>query len=128
MSSETTDRTFSADEVREILDRLEEEGFTHTENVPETVEGFAKEVVESGTFTPDCRVTAAVSLTPRERLTGRGEQDVTAMLILGMMLGSALERDVPMDSTLEDAWLDGAFELPDRAADTDTPGGDNADS
>ena len=111
------ERVFKADGVRETLDRLRAEGFTHTENVPETTERFAKKVVESGTFTPDCNVTASVSLTFRERLTGRREQDVTAMLVLGMMLGSALERDVPEDSALEDAWRDGAFTLPDGDSD-----------
>lgn len=112
------DRTFQADEVRKTLDRLQNQGITYTENVPETVEGFAKEIVESGTLTPDCSVKAVVSLSLRERITGKREQDVTAMLILGMMLGTALERDVPIDSALEDAWRDGAFKLPDRSVDT----------
>lgn len=105
-------RTFDAVEVREVLDGLYGQKITHTESVPETIEDFAKEVVETGSFTPDCNVTADVSLTLRERLTGKREQDVTAMLILGMMLGAALERDVPIDSALEDAWRDGAFNLP----------------
>lgn len=115
-----TERTFKADEVRETLDRLQDMEITHTENVPESIEGFARGVVESGTYTPDCNVTADVSLTPRERLTGEREQDVTAILILGMMLGSALERDVPAGSALEDAWKDGAFELPNHCVEADT--------
>jgi len=113
-----TERTFKADEVAEIVSRLEKGGYSHTDGVPDTIGGFAKEVVESGTFTPDCKVTAELSLTARERLSGNREQDMTAMVIIGMLLGSALERDVPMDSALEDAWRDGAFELPD-ATDTD---------
>lgn len=119
-ATDEIDRTFSADEVGKILDRLHSEGFAHTGGVPETVEAFAREVVETGTFTPDCRVTADISLAIRERLLGRREQDVTAMLIIGMILGSALERDVPMDSALEDAWREGKFELPDQSVDTET--------
>ena len=113
------ERLFQADEVREILDRFQSEGFNHTENVPDTIERFAKEVVESGTFYPDCNITAEVSLTPKERLTGKRDQDVTAMFIFGLILGTALERDVPMDTELEKAWRDGAFVLPDRC-DTDS--------
>lgn len=112
-SVDHTDQTFKADEVRKILDRLEEEEISHIDNVPETIETFSKEVVESGTFTPNCSVTADVSLTFRERLTGKRNQNVTAMVIIGMLIGSALERDVPMDSALEDAWRDGVFKLPD---------------
>jgi len=121
--TDETDRPHRATEVRKILDRAHNQGFDHTDNVPETVEAFAKEVVENGTFTPDCNVTADVPLTLKERLTGQREQDVTAMLIFGMMLGSALERDVPMDSSLEDAWREGEFEIPDRSVSTDTERG-----
>jgi pimeloyl-CoA synthetase len=113
-----SERIYKADEVAEIVSRLEKEEYSHTEGVPDTIGGFAKEVVESGTFTPHCKVTAELSLTPRERLSGTREQDMTAMVIAGMFIGSALERDVPMDSALEDAWRDGAFALPDTA-DTD---------
>lgn len=114
MSDDRIDNAFRADEVRDIVDRLQDERITHTANVPETIEQFAEEVVEQGTFAPDCNVTASVPLSLGERLTGEREQDVTAMLLLGMMLGSALERDVPKDSALEDAWRDGAFTLPEQ--------------
>ncbi len=113
MSDADTEQTFRATEVREMLDRLGDEVITETENVPEAVEQFAERVVEDGTYTPDCNVTASVSLPLRERLLGTREQDMTAMLILGMMLGSALERDVPKGSDREEAWEWGAFELPD---------------
>lgn len=106
------DSTFKADEVREMLDRIQAENYTHTYDVATTIEGFTKEVVETGTFTPNCSVTADVSLPLKERLLGHREQDVTAMLIIGLMIGTALERDVPKDTALEDAWEDGAFKLP----------------
>lgn len=47
-ASDGTNRIYTADEVRKILDRLHDEQITHTENVPETVEVFAEEVVEEG--------------------------------------------------------------------------------
>jgi len=114
------ERTFKADEVRRILNDLADQEITAVEDVPESIEAFAACVVEEGTFTPDAKITAKLSLTLSERLTGSCNQDLTAMVILGMMLGSALERDVPMDSTLEDAWRDGAFVLPDQATNTDS--------
>jgi hypothetical protein len=39
---------------------------------------------------------------------------VTAMVALGMMLGAALERDVPAGSDVEPRWKDGEFTLPDQ--------------
>ena len=40
-----------ATEVRQVLDAMPE--IDHTGNVPESIEGFAREVVETGTFWPD---------------------------------------------------------------------------
>ena len=111
-----TAEPFTANRVRELLDSLHDEDFSSPENVPETLEDFAREVVETGTLTPDATVTADLSLTPRERLTGHREQDITAILTLGMLLGTALEADVPTDTEDEVAWLDGAFTLPDGGA------------
>jgi hypothetical protein len=99
------DRTFEATEVREIVDRLKERKH-NTGKIHETMEGFAREVVEQGTLTPDCSVTLDVSLPLRERISGKRKQDVTAML--------TLERDVPRDSDREEAWRDGQFELPEE--------------
>lgn len=100
-------------EVREILDRFEEQNWSrHTASSYETVEQFAREVVEEGTFTPDVKITAELSLTPTERITGRRRQDVTAMVMMGMVLGAALERDVPKGSPEEEVWRKGEFELP----------------
>lgn len=113
--------TFKAQEVREILDRIEQQEMAHTDNVSETVEGFARAVVEDGTLTPDAKITTELGLTWRERITGTRTQDVTAMVLIGMMLGTALERDVPMDSALEDAWRDGAFVLPEGSDTTHGP-------
>lgn len=124
-STDETEQAYRADEVREILDKFHRETSTDIEAVPETIERFTKKVVERGSFAPGCNVTANVSLTPRERITGHREQDMTAMLIIGLMLGSALERDVPMDSALEDAWRDGAFTLPERDPGA-AQGGDSA--
>lgn len=107
------DRDAYATEVRAILDRFEEQDWNrHTANSYETVEQFAERVVEEGTFTPDAKFTADLDLTLTERVTGRREQDMTAMVILGMMLGSALERDIPADSEEEEAWKAGEVELP----------------
>jgi hypothetical protein len=102
-----------ATEVREMLDRFEEQNWDrHTGDAFESVEGLTKEMVEQGTLTPDCEVFANLDLTLKERITGRRKQKMTAMLLIGMMLGTAMERDVPMDSELEDEWEEGNFVLP----------------
>jgi hypothetical protein len=38
---------------------------------------------------------------------------------MGIMLGAALERDVPMDTELEEQWRDSEFALPDAGGDGD---------
>lgn len=115
---EVTDRTYRADAIRETLDGLNEntnEDVHGIDNFDETIESFVEQVVEQGTFIPDnSRVSAGLDLTMRERLSGRREQDMTAMLVIGMMLGTALERDVPSDTALENLWREGVFELPDE--------------
>lgn len=113
MSETETGEPFEADEVRAVLEQFAAQDWNrHTPNSYEAIEGFAKAVVEDGTFTPDVSVTMSLSLTPRERLAGRRDQDVTAMLIAGLALGAALERDVPAETDLADAWADGKFTLP----------------
>jgi len=103
-----------ATDVREILDRFEEQNWNrHTPNAYDTIEELMEQVVEQGTFKPNARVTANLNLTMRERITGNREQDMTAMLLMGLMLGSALERDVPMDSDEEEQWRAGEFSLPE---------------
>lgn len=109
--------SFEAEQVAEILDRLDEEELTHTANVPGTVREFAELVVEQGTYAPNCSVVVDVQLTLRERLTGCRKQDVTAMLMLGMMLGAALERDVPSNTGYEVAWREGRFTMPTETDD-----------
>ena len=107
--------THEADDVRRQLDRLREQGYDEIiEDYSDTIEAFMERVVEDGTYTPEENVTAALNLTLRERITGDREQDVTAVFITGLILGSALERDIPMDSDVEDAWKDGEVSLPDE--------------
>lgn len=102
-----------ATEVRKLLDRMGEQNFErHTGGVTETTEELMRRVVEDGEMYPDAKMHADLSLTLRERLTGRRRQDVTAVFLMGLTLGCALERDIPMDSVLEDQWRDGQFELP----------------
>lgn len=66
-----------------------------------------------GTYKPEENITAALNLTLRERITGNREQDVTAVFITGLIFGAALERDIPMDSDIEEAWKEGDVELPE---------------
>ena len=102
-----------ATEVRAILDEIPDEGYAHTSGVPETLEGFAERIVEDGTYWPNARAGVELSLTLRERLTGHREQDVTAILCAGLVLGAALERDIPADTEAEEAWRSGLYRLPE---------------
>lgn len=114
------DPEYQATNVRDVLDLLAEEGIgSEIDDFDENVEQFARRVVEDGTFTPDCSLTAQTDLTILHRLTGTFEWDVSGMLQLGMLLGAALERDVPTDSEREAAWRDGRVDLPDTDRDGD---------
>lgn len=105
-----------ADEVRRELDRLHEKDYP-VHGLPATIEAYAELVVENGIMFPDAHVEADIDLPLRARITGTHEQDVTVFLVLGMILGTALERDVPKGSDAEDVWRDGEFELPERGND-----------
>jgi len=110
----TDDTEFSASDVREVLDRFEQQDWErHTDNAFESVERYMEKVVEDGEILPESKVHMGLDLTLRERLTGSRRQDVTAMLGMGIILGAALERDVPRDSEREDEWRDGEFVLPE---------------
>lgn len=96
-----------ATEVRTELERLRNQGYDqYIDSYTDSVEGAMERVVEQGTFTPDCSITAGLNLTLNERITGRREQDVTAVFLTGLMLGAALERDI------EQEWRDGGVVLP----------------
>jgi len=103
-----------ATDVRKQLDQFEEQNWQrHTPEAYASIEQIMEHVVEEGTFTPDVTLDAELSLTLRERITDTRQQDMTAMFLAGLMLGAALERDVPMDEDEEDAWREGKFELPE---------------
>lgn len=102
-----------ATEVRAELKRLRNQGYDqYIDSYTDSVEGAIEQVVEQGTFTPDCSITAGLNLTLTERITGQREQDVTAVFLTGLMLGAALERDIPKDSEIEQEWRDGEVVLP----------------
>lgn len=70
-----------------------------------------KEVIESGTLTPESRITGNLRLTLSERVSGDTQVDMTSVFLVGVMLGAAFERDVPKDSFEEEVWRDGGFQL-----------------
>jgi hypothetical protein len=107
-----TDPT-EAIEVRTAPDRLHERDYDeHIDLLDESVESLMREVVEEGTFQPETQLEAEVTLALKERVTGIRSQDVTAVFLIGLILGSALERDVPSSTEYENAWRDKEFTLP----------------
>jgi len=120
------DAMFRAEEVRRVLDMyhngelgaLDNDADSFSEVIAEVekheaVEKFAKQVVETGKFPPEYEPTADVDLTLRERLTGTHKHDIATNLIIGMLLGGALEQDIPTASYRDAVWVDGGFVLPE---------------
>lgn len=108
----TNKATIEATEVRETLDKLGEADMGDVEGMGDVIEMFTREVVENGTFLPGNEIKADLNLSLRERLTGHREQNIEAILSIGMVLGAALERDVPEGSEKETDWRKERFELP----------------
>lgn len=103
-----------ADEVRELLDDFAKQDLDeYTSDVTKSVEGLMAKVVQEGSFFPDGNLKAELRLTLSERITGKREQDVTAPFLMGLMLGTALERDIPEGTELEEEWRNGNFVLPE---------------
>ena len=108
-----SDETYTAESVRLALDEMCSADPMERKQFSKSIEDFTRRIVEHGSFNPDGKIALDISLSPKERITGCRKQDVTGMFVAGMMIGAALERDVPGDSDLEDAWRDGQYVLPD---------------
>lgn len=113
MTSET-----EAEEVRRMLDRM---GDIFAKNGYgedfDAVEEYVKYTVEDGTMWPEATLTTSHSLSWADRLRGKKEVPVDNWFSMGVMLGTALERDVPADSEMEDQYRDGEFILPEEVND-----------
>lgn len=104
----------SADEARQMLDRMEDifQKNGYGDDFGE-LEAYVEMIVEEGSMWPDVNLTTTHELSLKERLRGEHEVPVDGWLSMGVMLGTALERDIPADSELEDLYRDGQFELPE---------------
>jgi len=103
-----------ATNVREELNYFKQQNWNrHTEGAFESIEKVTEQVVEQGKFTPNVTLDAELQLTLKERITGRRTQDMTAIFLMGLMLGSALERDIPVDTENERLWREREYELPE---------------
>jgi hypothetical protein len=79
------------------------------------LETFVEEIVEGGTMWPGVKLTVTHSLSLRERLRGKHTVPVDGWFSMGVMIGTALERDVPIDSDVEELYRDGELSLPETA-------------
>lgn len=110
------DEQYTADNVRKQIERAKElRSAQMIENFDEALEEFMRMVVEEGTYTPEARLPTQFHLTWRNRLTGSVERDVKGLVCLGMIMGAALERDVPMGSEVEEAWKNGEVVLSEES-------------
>lgn len=112
--NESTEReeAYTASELAQALSRVSDVGGeSYSEQYHSDVETVVKEVVEAGTLTPESRIKTDIALTVGDRVSGDTEVDMTSVFLVGMMLGSAFERDVPKDSFEEEVWRNGEFDL-----------------
>ena len=109
------DQEYTADEVREELNRFEQLNVErHTECVTDTVEEMMRAIVESGNLYPNEKMYADLDLTLRERISGNRKQDFTGVFLMGVVMGTALERDIPKGSEIEEEWRENGITFPEE--------------
>lgn len=111
-----TEDELQAEEVREVLDRMYEmDSVDLIDNFEGSVEEFARLIVEEGELFPDDEnLVAGIPLSLKERIKGERRQPMKGAIGIGLLIGTALERDIPMDSDIEDMWRDGEMTLPEK--------------
>jgi hypothetical protein len=104
-----------ATEVREELNRLEDlDAAEQIDGFPYVIEQHMLNILEGGTMTPDSQITFTKELDLSERISGEAEIKMTGILSMGIMLGTALERDIPAGSELETKFRQREFTLPEK--------------
>lgn len=98
-------------EVNQTLTGMKDNSviFNTADGLSESIEEYMRLVIEEGEFFPGPKLTTELDLTVKERLSGRRTQDVTAVFGMGLMLGAAMERDIPQGSEKEQLWKNGDF-------------------
>lgn len=117
-----TEDEIQAEEVREVLDRLYQlDSADIIGNFEGSVEEFAELIIEQGEMFPDGdNLVAEIPLSPKERLLGKRKQPMKGAIGIGLLIGTALERDVPKDSEIEERWRDGEMTLPESSDESST--------
>jgi len=99
-------------EVEREIERVRSQSNSQaTKETIDDIEKYMGEVVNGGSLIADTEITTTHKL-KKEVLDGAVvEQEVTGVFLIGLLLGSALERDIPSDSDTESAWKNGELSL-----------------
>jgi|SRR6056297_709075 len=99
-------------EVEREIERVRSQSNSQaTKQAMDCIESYMEDVVNGGSFISDTKITTTHKLTEEARNKRIVEEDVTGVFGIGLMLGSALERDIPSDSDTESAWKNGELSL-----------------
>ena len=99
-------------EVEREIERVRSQSNSQaTKQAMDCIESYMEDVVNGGSFISDTKITTTHKLTEEACNKRIVEQDVTGVFGIGLMLGSALERDIPSDSDRESAWKNGELSL-----------------
>ena len=116
------------DEATRVSEQLDDLA-ANTENLSDEqlaeIEAFIEAAVERGTFLPeDVDITMQKEETyclVNNRFMGKSgcitinaTMDVSPLFAIGMILGAALEEDVPTGSDAEERWRSGEFAFPEE--------------
>ena len=112
MTEDKTDERPKLEETREQLNRIYKmDAINEYPNLPMVIESYAQAIAVSGTMMPSAKAYAGYSLSWKERILGKKEIDISPILSTGIMIGAALERDLPGESEEAEQWRENGAEL-----------------
>lgn len=106
------DEQLHANTVRQFLEKLDAQVPDSTDL--DQVESLMEDIVESGEIASESELMTRHSLGMTDRISGEALVDTSEIFLIGLMLGTALERDAPAGSSEAYQWKDGNFTLPDE--------------
>lgn len=114
MTEDETGERPKLEETRDQLNRIYRlDSVNEYPNLPMVIESYVQTIAVAGTMMPSAKAYAGYSLSWKERILGKKEVDISPILSTGIMIGAALERDLPAESDEAEEWRENGAELED---------------
>jgi hypothetical protein len=98
-----------AQKTEELLQRLDEAGIGEQEEV---YRNYVEAILDEGTLYPNATLTSNIDLPLGSRIKGKHKQRIDPVISMGILIGIALERDIPSNSDIDEEFKEGNVVLP----------------